>query len=170
MLENIASVNLTELIEKKSTPAQLRVIQEVAKVINEGLTLNDALQLSRITKSIWDKWTEEIPEIEQFIHVQRLEFKRSLLKVLKDQAITNSDVKIAMSLLMSAFPQEYNPAIQKETEKRKPIDSEKDSMVSIFQQIQQEASGPINKEQNSISSGSINPDERISLALKDILA
>jgi hypothetical protein len=168
MLENIASVNLTELIEKKSTPAQLRVIQEVAKVVNEGLTLNDALQLSRITKAIWEKWVEDIPEIEQFIHVQRLEYKRKLLKVLYTQATENSDFKIAQSLLMSAFPQEYNPSVQKEAEKRKPVDAEENSMLSIFQEIQKSYAGPIDPNQEN--KATTNPEERISLSLKDILA
>lgn len=170
MLENIASVNLTSLIEAKSTPAQLRVIQEVAKVINEGLPLQDALTLSRITKAIWDKWVEEIPEIDQFINVQRLEYKRKLLRVLTKQATENSDVKIALSLLMSSFPQEFNPAIQKEQEKKKPVDNEENSMAAIFQQIQQMATGPVTpeKEEDKSKTTSFSAD-RMALSLNDIL-
>ena len=169
MLENIASVNLTGLIQAKTTAAQLRVIQEVAKVVNEGLPLNDALQLSRITKQTWEKWVEDIPEIDQFIHVQRLEYKRSLLKVLKSQATDNGDVKIAMALLMSAFPQEFNPAIQKEQEKRKPVETEENSMLSIFQEIQKMSSGPINATQDNRQTTPTTSD-RITTSLKDILA
>ncbi len=171
MLENIASVNLTALIEAKSSPAQLRIIKEVAKVIQEGLPLHDALALSRITKPVWDKWVEEIPEIEQFLHIQRLEYKRQLLRVLKNQATGNNDVKIAMSLLMAAFPQEFNPAIQKEQEKKKPLETEENSMLSIFQQIQQMSSGPIDPKQNNKQSGPNTATEaRITASLQDILA
>lgn len=169
MLENIASVNLTGLIQAKTTPAQLRVIQEVAKVVNEGLPLNDALKLSRITKQTWDKWVEDIPEIDQFIDVQRLEYKRQLLRVLRNQATSNGDVKIAMALLMSAFPQEFNPAIQKEQEKRKPVETEENSMLSIFQEIQKMSSGPINATQDNRQTTPTTSD-RITTSLKDILA
>lgn len=167
MLENIASVNLTELIEKKSTPAQLRVIQEVAKVINEGLLLQDALLLCRVTKVVWDKWVEEIPEIDSFIQVQRLEYKRALLKVLYNQAIEGHDFKIASTLLMSAFPSEYNPAVQKENEKRKPLESEENSMVELFSLIQKSPIALIYKEEQKKESYDI---DRVTKSLEDILS
>lgn len=144
MLENIASVNLTELIEKKTTPAQLRIIQEVAKTVNEGMTLTDSLALSRITQAFWDELTEAIPEISQFIHIQRLEYKQKLMRVLNTQATQNQDFKLALQLLMSAFPSEFNPAIQKENEKKKPSNPEENSLVQIFQHIQSSYESPIN--------------------------
>jgi hypothetical protein len=175
MLENIASVNLTELIEKKSTPSQLRVIQEVAKTVNEGMSIQDSLALSRITQAIWDKWNEDIPEIAQFIHIQRLEYKQKLMRVLNTQATQNQDFKLALQLLVAAFPAEFNPAIQKENEKKKPANPDDNSMQQIFQTIQSSYESPIKPTENNVNSDPTNllpGDEpsRFAKALSQILS
>ena len=145
MLENIASVNLIELIEKKATEAQLRYIKEITKIMHEGTMLKDALILCRLNQAIWDKWLEDIPEIDQLIVIQRLEYKQKLMRVLNKQAIENQDFKLALQLLVSAFPQEFNPAIQKEQAKKIPINNDEKSMEHLFLLIQDSAESPINK-------------------------
>ena len=167
MLENIASVNLIELIEGKATEAQLRSIKEITKIMHEGTMLKDALILCRLNQAIWDKWLEDIPEIDQLIVIQRLEYKQKLMRVLNNQAIEKHDFKLALQLLVSAFPQEFNPAIQKEQAKKSPIDPEENSMQQLFQMIQSSTNELIGKEAENKS---VTTDKNhITKTLADIL-
>lgn len=146
MLENIALVNLTDIIEQKiqaqsNTPEdnnrQLRIIKEVGANLIEGLNIYDSCLLSRIDKEIYDKWVEAIPEIGKYMDIQRLTYKSKLIKTLNQQATINGDFKIALQLLMANFPQEFNPAIQKEMEKnQRPAEENNSILEEVFNLIQ----------------------------------
>ena len=148
MLENIANVNLTEIISSKVDTKQLRQIQEIASNLIEGLPLNDSCLLARVEPDTYKKWTEEIPEIGKYMEIQRLTYKRKLLKTLNEQATKNGDFKIALQLLISNFPAEYNPAVQKENIKNlKPAEQKVSTLEEVFKLIQQGESTIINKDQ-----------------------
>ena len=138
MIENIANVNLTEIISSKVETKQLRQIQEIASNLIEGLPLNDSCLLARVEPDTYKKWTEEIPEIGKYMEIQRLTYKRKLLKTLNEQATINGDFKIALQLLVSNFPAEYNPAVQKENIKNlKPAEQKASKLEEVFKLIQQ---------------------------------
>jgi len=148
MLENIANVNLTEIISSKVDTKQLRQIQEIASNLIEGLPLNDSCLLARVEPDTYKKWTEEIPEIGKYMEIQRLTYKRKLLKTLNEQATLNGDFKIALQLLISNFPAEYNPAVQKENMKNlKPKEQKESTLEEVFKIIQQGESKIINEDQ-----------------------
>lgn len=158
MLENIALVNLTDTIREKifaqdlSEPAkekQLRIIKEISASLIEGMSLYDSCLLARIDKDIYDKWVEDIPEIGKYMEIQRLTYKSKLIKTLNQQATINGDFKIALQLLIANFPQEFNPAIQKEREKNnKPQEENNSILEEVFNIIQKSDTSIINLEQN----------------------
>lgn len=149
MLENIANVNLTEIISSKvEDKQQLRQIQEIASNLIEGLPLNDSCLLARVEPDTYAKWVEAIPEIAKYMEIQRLTYKRKLLKTLNEQATINGDFKIALQLLISNFPAEYNPAVQKENMKNlKPKEQKESTLEEVFKIIQQGESRIINEDQ-----------------------
>ena len=148
MLENIAIVNLTQIIADKVETTQLRQIQEIASNLIEGLPLNDSCLLARVEPETYEKWTKEIPEIATYMEIQRLTYKRKLLKTLSEQATKNGDFKIALQLLISNFPAEYNPAIQKENSKNlKPRQENESVLEEVFKIIQESESKIINEDQ-----------------------
>src|SRR4030042_6292702 len=159
MLENIALVNLTDIIEEKilsqrnneeDNKKQLRIVKEIGRNLIEGLTIQDSCLLLRIEKDLYDKWVEEIPEIGKSMEIQRLTYKSKLIKTLNNNATINGDFKIALQLLMANFPQEFNPAIQKEMEKNsKPKEEDHSTLEEIFSLIQKSDSPIVNKEQNA---------------------
>lgn len=167
MLENIALVNLTDIIQEKvKDPLQLRIIKEVASYLLEGMPHNDSCLLARVDPSTFVLWVEEVPEIGQYINIQRLQYKQKLLKTLYTQATVNGDFKIALQLLMSSFPAEFNPAIQKENEKNKrPEGDNTDILREVFSLIQQGESTTVNKEQKTKAQ----TGEDIKNALSDLL-
>jgi hypothetical protein len=159
MLENIALVNLTDIIEEKikaqpnnleDNERQLRVVKEIGRNLIKGMNINDSCLLSRINKELYDKWIKDIPEIDKYMEIQRLTFKSKLIETLNTQATLNGDFKIALQLLMANFPQEFNPAIQKEMEKNsRPKEDDNSTLEEIFSFIQKSESVIVNKEQNN---------------------
>ena len=158
MLENIALVNLTEIIEEKifaqdisssEKERQFRIIKEISSHLIEGMNLNDSCLLARIDKDIYDKWVEDIPEIGKYMEIHRLTYKSKLIRTLNQQATINGDFKIALQLLVTNFPQEFNPAIQKEKEKNNRPPEENNSILEeVFNLIQKSDTAIVNSEQN----------------------
>lgn len=157
MLENIALVNLTDIIEEKifqqdssTKEMQLRAVKEIASNLIEGMSINDSCLLARIDKDIYDKWVEDIPEIAKYMEIQRLTYKQKLIKTLNQQATINGDFKIALQLLVANFPQEFNPSVQKEKEKNsRPPEENNDILTEVFNIIQKSESSTVNKEQQN---------------------
>jgi len=155
MLENIALVNLTDTIEEKikkqdssTNNKQLRIVKEIGANLLEGLTIHDSCLLARIDKDTYEKWVEAIPEIGKYMEIQRLTYKSKLIKTLNAQATINGDFKIALQLLIANFPQEFNPAIQKENEKKNNKPEENTSTLEeIFNLIQKGEQNVVNEEQ-----------------------
>jgi len=172
MLENIAIVNLTELIEKKvlaqpnnpeDNQRQLRIIKEIGSNLIEGMNIYDSCLLSRIDKEIYEKWVKSIPEIGKYMEIQRLTYKSKLIKTLNQQATLNSDFKIALQLLVANFPQEFNPAVQKEKEKNSRPQEENNSILEeVFNIIQKSGNPIVNKEQKA--------EETENLSIKKLLS
>lgn len=177
MLENIALVNLTEIIEKKikdqpSTPEdnerQLRIVKEIGRNLIEGMSIGDSCLLSRIDKDIYDKWVEDIPEIGKYMEIQRLTYKQKLIRTLNQQATINGDFKIALQLLIANFPHEFNPAIQKEKEKNSRPQEENNNILSeVFNLIQKSEDQIVNKEQKTQTDTIQNPIKQL---ISDILS
>ena len=138
MLENIAIANLTSIIEDNvKDESQLRAIKEISLSVLEGTSVADACLLARITKDTYDKWVEAVPEIAEKMNINRLTYKQKLKKTLYEQATVNGDFKVALQLLISEFPNEFNPAIQKENQKHRPDkDSGQDVLQEVFDLIQ----------------------------------
>lgn len=157
MLENIASVNLTDIIEEKikaqktsTGGVQFRAVQEIALNISEGISIYDACLLARIDKDLYDKWIVDIPEIDKLMEIERLKYKSKLIKTLNKQATVNGDFKIALQLLVANFPQEFNPAIQKEREKNnKPAEETNNILQEVFDIIQKSEDSVVNREQKA---------------------
>ena len=177
MIENIALVNLTDIIEEKikaqeNTPEdnerQLRIVKEIGKNLIEGMSIDDSCLLSRIDKDIYSKWVEEIPEIGKYMEIQRLTYKQKLIRTLNQQATINGDFKIALQLLIANFPHEFNPAIQKEKEKNsKPPEENNNILQEVFNIIQKSESPVVNKEQKNETVAKENP---IKSLISDILS
>ena len=138
MLENIAIANLTSIIEDNvKDESQLRAIKEISLSVLQGTSVADACLLARITKDTYDKWVEAVPEIAEKMNINRLTYKQKLKKTLYEQATLNGDFKVALQLLISEFPNEFNPAIQKENQKHRPDkDSGQDVLQEVFDLIQ----------------------------------
>jgi len=138
MLENIAIANLTSIIEENvKDETQLRAIKEISLSVKQGTSVADACLLARITKDTYDKWVEAVPEIAEKLNINRLTYKQKLKKTLYEQATLNGDFKVALQLLVSEFPNEFNPAIQKENQKHRPDkDSGQDVLQEVFDLIQ----------------------------------
>jgi len=138
MLENIAIANLTSIIEDSvKDESQLRAIKEISLSVLEGTSVADSCLLARITKDTYDKWVEAVPEIAEKMNINRLTYKQKLKKTLYEQATLNGDFKVALQLLISEFPNEFNPAIQKENQKHRPDkDSGQDVLQEVFDLIQ----------------------------------
>ena len=138
MLENIAIANLTSIIEDNvKDESQLRAIKEISLSVLQGTSVADACLLARITKDTYDKWVEAVPEIAEKMNINRLTYKQKLKKTLYEQATLNGDFKVALQLLISEFPNEFNPAIQKENQKHRPDkDSGQDVLQEVFNLIQ----------------------------------
>ena len=138
MLENIAIANLTSIIEDSvKDESQLRAIKEISLSVLQGTSVADACLLARITKDTYDKWVEAVPEIAEKMNINRLTYKQKLKKTLYEQATVNGDFKVALQLLVSEFPNEFNPAIQKENQKHRPDkDSGQDVLQEVFNLIQ----------------------------------
>ena len=138
MLENIAIANLTSIIEDSvKDESQLRAIKEISLSVLQGTSVADACLLARITKDTYDKWVEAVPEIAEKMNINRLTYKQKLKKTLYEQATLNGDFKVALQLLISEFPNEFNPAIQKENQKHRPDkDSGQDVLQEVFDLIQ----------------------------------
>ena len=138
MLENIAITNLTSIIEENVTDeTQLRAIKEISLMVLKGTSVADACLLARINKETYDKWVEAVPEIAEKMNINRLTYKQKLKKTLYEQATLNGDFKVALQLLVSEFPNEFNPAIQKENQKHRPDkDSGQDVLQEVFDLIQ----------------------------------
>ena len=138
MLENIAIANLTSIIEDSvKDESQLRAIKEISLSVLQGTSVADACLLARITKDTYDKWVEAVPEIAEKMNINRLTYKQKLKKTLYEQATLNGDFKVALQLLISEFPNEFNPAIQKENQKHRPDkDSGQDVLQEVFNLIQ----------------------------------
>lgn len=174
MLENIALVNLTDIIEEKirkqNSPTdekQLRIIKEIGSNLIEGMSIYDSCLLSRIDKEIYDKWVEDIPEIAKYMEIQRLTYKQKLIKTLNQQATINGDFKIALQLLIANFPHEFNPAIQKEKEKNnKPEEQNTSVLEEIFNIIQKSEDSIVNKEQKA----EVEQNKGIKQTILDILS
>lgn len=157
MIENIALVNLTDTIEEKikaqqntseDNERQLRIVKEIGRNLIDGMSIGDSCLLSRIDKEIYDKWVETIPEIGKYMEIQRLTYKQKLIKTLNQQATINGDFKIALQLLVANFPQEFNPAIQKEKEKNnRPQEENNNILQEVFNMIQKSEDSVVNKEQ-----------------------
>ncbi len=175
MLENIAIVNLTDIIEEKikiendpTKDIKLRAIKEIASNLIEGLSLNDACLLARIDREIYNKWVEAIPEIDKYMEIQRLTYKSKLIKTLNQQATLNGDFKIALQLLIANFPHEFNPAIQKEKEKNNRPQEENNNILSeVFNLIQKSEDQVVNKEQKNQTDNNKNPIKQL---ISDILS
>jgi len=138
MLENIAIANLTSIIEDNvKDESQLRAIKEISLSVLQGTSVADACLLARITKDTYDKWVEAVPEIAEKMNINRLTYKQKLKKTLYEQATLNGDFKVALQLLISEFPNEFNPAIQKENQKHRPDkDCGQDVLQEVFDLIQ----------------------------------
>ena len=138
MLGNIAIANLTSIIEDSvKDESQLRAIKEISLSVLQGTSVADACLLARITKDTYDKWVEAVPEIAEKMNINRLTYKQKLKKTLYEQATLNGDFKVALQLLISEFPNEFNPAIQKENQKHRPDkDSGQDVLQEVFDLIQ----------------------------------
>ena len=157
MIENIALVNLTDIIEnkinsqpneKEDNERQLRIVKEIGRNLLEGMTITDSCLLARINKDIYDTWVEEIPEIGKYMEIQRLTYKQKLIRTLNQQATINGDFKIALQLLVANFPQEFNPAVQKEKEKNtRPQEEYENVLQEVFNSIQKSEESVVNKEQ-----------------------
>ena len=133
MLENIAIANLTSIIEENVTDeTQLRAIKEISLMVLKGTSVADACLLARITKETYDKWVEAVPEIAEKMNINRLTYKQKLKKTLYEQATLNGDFKVALQLLVSEFPNEFNPAIQKENQKHR---SDKNTGHDVLQEV-----------------------------------
>ena len=92
---------------------------------------------------------EDIPEIGKYMEIQRLTYKSKLIRTLNQQATINGDFKIALQLLVTNFPQEFNPAIQKEKEKNNRPPEENNSILEeVFNLIQKSDTAIVNSEQN----------------------
>lgn len=175
MLENIALVNLTDIIEYKiqnqddpTKELKLRAVKQIASNLVEGMSLYDSCLLARIDKEIYDKWVEEVPEIGKYMEIQRLTYKQKLIKTLNQQATVNGDFKIALQLLVANFPQEFNPAIQKEKEKNsRPQEENNNILNEVFNIIQKSEDKIINSQQNTQSPTEKNPIKQL---IADILS
>lgn len=146
MLEHAAYSNITDVLKEKLDEVQLRVVKEIGmNIATTGMSIKDCCLLARITTKMLDDWIKKVPELQIYIDIQRTEYKRKLLKVLTDHAVDAKDVKVAISLLETSFPAEYNTAIQREAYKnQRPHEHQEQSLQAALNFVRQNAkSAPI---------------------------
>ena len=117
--DEIRSVgSLLSNIEAKLTPRQLKAIKEIGNAIgNVGLSLDDALLRSLVSREELDKLILYVPELKDYLRLQQVEYKYKLLNIISSQAVEKADVKMASWLLEKQFSEEYDSSVKKELQK-----------------------------------------------------
>jgi hypothetical protein len=124
--KNLISVITEKLKDRKfDLEAVIKIAQTIEK---SGMSLSDCALLARMSPEELDLLQTEIPEVQLYLRLKRVQYKEKLLEVLHTQATTNKDVKIAMYLLEANFSEEYDPAAKRAIAKKKP--AEDDSVLA----------------------------------------
>lgn len=111
-------------LERKLSKAQLQAVKRLGHAIGKvGFSLSDALLHSDLSEPDYNEMCTQAPELRVYVKTKQLEYKYSLLDIVKKQAIESGDSRMAMWLLERQFAEEYDSAIKKDLNKMKVNDA-----------------------------------------------
>lgn len=133
----------------KDDPQSLRAIQLIGLNIKKtGMPINESALLARLSDSDLSALVERCPMVKTYFELQRLKYKRELLKVINDNATINKDIKLAQYLLEKNFSDEFDSSVKREKEKNKVAKTD-DPMEALMAHLQSEApQSPVDTEAN----------------------
>lgn len=112
-------------------PRSLRAIQSIGLNVREtGMPVSESALLARLSEPELAALVEKCPLLTTYFELQRLKYKRALLKVINDNATINKDIKLAQYLLEKNFSEEFDSSLKREREKNKPKVEDSDDVMS----------------------------------------
>lgn len=109
---------LLTTLEQKLTPRQLKAVQDIGLSLSTvGLSLDDALLRNLISKDELDNLIMYVPELQDYLRLQQVEYKYKLLNIISNQAVEKADVKMASWLLEKQYSEEFDSSVKKDLNK-----------------------------------------------------
>lgn len=109
---------LLTTLEQKLTPRQLKAVQDIGLSLSTvGLSLEDALLRNLISKDELDNLIMYVPELQDYLRLQQVEYKYKLLNIISNQAVEKADVKMASWLLEKQYSEEFDSSVKKDLNK-----------------------------------------------------
>jgi hypothetical protein len=87
-------------------------VQEILKMLENGITQKDAAVLAGITERTWHRWKQENVSIVSRVEASILKYKQSLIQIVNVGCL--KDPKLALELLARKYPNEYGTKQQVE--------------------------------------------------------
>jgi hypothetical protein len=87
-------------------------VQEILKMLENGITQKDASVLAGIAETTWHKWKRENSSICSRVEASILKYKYSLVQIVNVGCL--KDPKLALEILARKYPNEYGTKQQVE--------------------------------------------------------